>query len=300
MTNEISVCSFVGSDSEFVTVPFYFGGKPLGSAFWGMTLLNAGTMRFRWNETNPNREKIINYIEKASPHVCSGNCIGEKRICDCKRKIVPVELIHSKIVVESKTEGDTQNVQADGIVTKNRFLVPTVTVADCVPLFLYDTETGAFGSFHSGWKGTGIIGEGVRKMTELYGSKPESICAAIGPHIGDCCYMVDEERAGYFRSSFGGDCVSEIADSENENCRTKFALSLTKANLFVLEKAGVKSENIVVATDCTCCSAVESSLNIENGKKNVFGSFRRQAAFLDLPNEAKSKSMTVQAAFCFV
>lgn len=283
----------VDSDSEFVTVPFYFGGKPIDSAFWGMTLLNAGSMRFRWNETNPNREKIIHYIEKASPHVCSGNCVGEKRICDCMRKVVPVELIHSKIVVELKNEGDTQNVQADGIVTKNRFLVPTVTVADCVPLFLYDTETGAFGSFHSGWKGTGIIGEGVRKMTGLYGSNSASVCAAIGPHIGSCCYEVDESRAEYFRNNFGSGCVSESVDCDGVK---RFNLSLTKANLSVLEKSGIRDENIVVATDCTCCSKIENSV----GKKNAFGSFRRQAAYLDLPNEAKSKSMTVQAAFCFV
>ena len=283
-------------DSEFVKVPFYFRGEPVASAFWGMSLLKAGSMRFRWNEENPNRKKIESYIQKVSTHSCSGSCVGEKRVCDCKKSVVPVELVHSKIVVEAKTKDDTLGLRADGIVTKNRFLVPCVTVADCVPLFLYDTKTGAFGAFHSGWKGTGIIGEGVGKMAELYGSRPEDIAAAIGPHTGSCCYFVDEERAEYFRENFTEDCVEE--DSSKMGEKLRFRLSLTKANLAVLERSGVLEENIVVSTDCTCCS--DFGFEKFGGKKNVFGSFRRQAAFLDLPNDEKSKAMTVQAAFCFV
>lgn len=301
MINEISILDYIKEDSSFVSLPFYFNGEPIESAKWGMTLLNANSMRFRWNEENPNRKKIAKYIEEISPHICSGSCVGEKKECDCKKIITPVELIHSKIVVESKIEGDTKNLQADGILTKNKRIVPTVTVADCVPLFLYDTKSGAFGSFHSGWKGTGIIGEGVKKMCELYGTTPENICAAIGPHIDSCCYFVDEARANYFTENFGKDCVEKVENGKGKNERGKmkmenssliYSLSLTNANLFVLKSAGIKEENIVVAKDCTCCTTFKSG-------KNVFGSFRREAAFLDLPNDEKSRRMTVQAAFCF-
>lgn len=269
---------------KFILLPFYFDGKPLSgekSPRWGMTLLSAGTMRFRWSEKNENRDKIFEEILE------SQNSQG--------KKIVPIELIHSKIVVEAKNYGDTQNLQADGIVTNNRNLIPTVTVADCVPIFLYDTKTGAFGAFHSGWKGTGIAENGVKKMAELYGSKPENICAAIGPHIQGCCYSVDEERAKYFIENFGKDCVSENT-SENHDKKFSYALSLTQANLFVLKKAGIKEENIVAAKDCTCCTKFADG-------KNVFGSFRRQAASLpakilkNLSKEEISRKMTVQAAF---
>lgn len=300
---------------KFILIPFYFGGKPLSdekSPRWGMTLLSAGTMRFRWNEKNENRDKIFEEILE------SQNSKG--------KKIVPIELIHSKIVVEAKNYGNTKNIQADGIVTKNRNLIPAVTVADCVPIFLYDTKTGAFGVFHSGWKGTGIAENGVKKMAELYGSKPENICAAIGPHIQSCCYNIDEERAKYFIENFGKDCVSEnISEtkvsedkisknelsknarevskselskksSEKQDKKFPYALSLTQANLFVLKKAGIKEENIVAATDCTCCA------KFSNGK-SVFGSFRRQAASLppeilkNLEKDELSRKMTVQAAF---
>lgn len=267
---------FSPEDKKFVLLPFYFGGKPLGDSDertfprWGMTLLSAGTMRFRWNEENPNREKVFGEIPATNKH------------------IVPIELIHSKIIVEAKDSNDTKNVKADGIITKNPDLIPTVTVADCVPIFLFDTKTQGFGVFHSGWKGTGIAGIGVQKMMGAFGSKPENICAAIGPHIGKCCYCIDEERAKYFRENFGEKCVSKSGSED----KFPYSLSLTDANLFVLKNAGIKEENIVVATDCTCCS------KFSNGK-NVFGSFRRQAAFLpaEITKEKRSKSMTVQAAF---
>lgn len=275
MINTISLTDFITEDCEFVKIPFYYNNEKIDSAFWGMTLLKAGSMRFRWNEVNENRKKLSSFFEN--------------------KIISPIELIHSKSVVESKSENDTNNIQADGIVTQNSNIVPTVTVADCVPLFLFDTKTEAFGVFHSGWKGTGIVGEGVKKMSELYGSYPENICAAIGPHIDSCCYFVDEERAKYFTENFGKDCIEKIENEKLkiENSSLTYKLSLTNANLFVLKSAGIKEENIVIAKDCTCC------LTFEKSKKNVFGSFRRQAAFLDLSNDEKSKKMTVQSAFCF-
>lgn len=279
MINEINLTQKIQELSQFVLSPFYFNSEPLDSPEfpkWGMSLLSAGSMRFRWNEENPNRQKISDFLKKT---------------------VLPVELIHSKIVVVAENENDTKMIQADGIITRNPNLVPAITIADCVPIFLFDKETKAFGAFHSGWKGTGICGEGVRKMQETYGSKPENICAAIGPHIGDCCYFVDKSRADYFIENFGKNTIKECADSEIkvENKDFRFRLSLTEANLSVLKNAGVKEENIVVAKDCTCCST------FQNGK-NVFGSFRREAAFLppEIDSETRSKSMTVQSGFTYI
>ncbi len=298
MINTISISKNVTSD--FYTLqPFYFNSRPLeekSAPRWGMTLLSAGTMRFRWNEDNQNRTEVFRKIFSGK-QPCSGRCSQGDHVCDCKRQVVPIELIHSKIVVRAEQPKDTFGMQADGIITNNRLLVPTVTVADCVPLFLYDTKTGATGAFHSGWKGTGIIGEGVRMLCETYGTEPKNICAAIGAHIGNCCYFVDEERARYFITNFGENCITKREKNQTgteENPSLAYSLSLTEANLSVLRKSGIEEQNIVVATDCTCCTT-------DPGDKNryVFGSFRRQAAFLpgQLSNEERSKKMTVQAAF---
>lgn len=286
------------TDADYVSFPFYFDSKPYVSPQapkWGLTLLHANSMRFRWNETNQLRNETLRFIiEDIFPHNCSGSCIGENHKCNCKKQVSPLELIHSKTVYETKEAGDTERLQGDGLVTINKMLVPVVTVADCVPLFLFDTKTMAMGAFHSGWKGTGIIGCGIKKMQELYGSRPEDIAAAIGPHIGDCCYNIDSERADYFTRNFGPECVQLNPDLASKNEKLCYNLSLTKANLQVLKENGIKDSNIVVAEDCTCCTTFPSDKS-----KHVFGSFRRQAAFLpaELDSETRSKSMTVQAAF---
>ena len=240
--------------------PFYKNNSPFERGadglrpLWGMTMKAAGSMRFRWNETNPNRDRFLSEL------------CGD-------RQAVPLELIHSKIVYEAREAGDTFQKQGDAIITKNAALVPVVTVADCVPIYFYDAGTGAFGAAHSGWKGTGIAAEVVFAMRKNYGSDPRDILCAIGPHIHDCCYLVDGERAKYFADNFGSDCV--------QNNR----LSLLRANLNVLAAAGVLEENIAAAKNCTACDA-------------LFGSFRREAAGLpDVPGQDKSRLFTTQAAF---
>lgn len=247
---------------------------------WGMTMKAAGSMRFRWNETNPNRERFLSEL-------CALFGGAEK---GGQKQAVPLELIHSKIVYEAREACDTLNKQGDGIVTQNPSLVPVVTAADCVPLYFYDAGTGAFGAAHSGWKGTGIAAQVVLMMKEKYGSDPRDILAAIGPHIHDCCYLVDKERAKYFADNFGSDTVIEASQegeaSQGQNSRGGlYRLSLLRANINVLLGAGVLEENIVAAKNCTACDA-------------RFGSFRREAAALaDRPGLDKSRLFTTQAAF---
>ncbi len=265
---------------------------------WGMTMKAAGSMRFRWNETNPNRDQFL-------AELCALFGGAEK---GGQKQAVPLELIHSKIVYEAREACDTLNKQGDGIVTQNPSLVPVVTAADCVPLYFYDAGTGAFGAAHSGWKGTGIAAQVVSMMKEKYGSDPRDILAAIGPHIHDCCYLVDKERAEYFADNFGSDTVQEASQegeaSQAQNARGPglfgheqnrvqdqnsrgglYRLSLLRANINVLLGAGVLEENIVAAKNCTACDA-------------RFGSFRREAAALaDQPGLDKSRLFTTQAAF---
>lgn len=247
---------------------------------WGMTMKAAGSMRFRWNETNPNRERFLSEL-------CALFGGAEK---GGQKQAVPLELIHSKIVYEAREACDTLNKQGDGIVTQNPSLVPVVTAADCVPLYFYDAGTGAFGAAHSGWKGTGIAAQVVLMMKEKYGSDPRDILAAIGPHIHDCCYLVDKERAKYFADNFGSDTVIEASQegeaSQGQNSRGGlYRLSLLRANINVLLGAGVLEENIVAAKNCTAC-------------EERFGSFRREAAALaDRPGLDKSRLFTTQAAF---
>ena len=53
----------IQESDQYVILPFFKNGKALDSpARWGMTLKKAGSMRFRWNEENPLREKLLKQI----------------------------------------------------------------------------------------------------------------------------------------------------------------------------------------------------------------------------------------------
>lgn len=256
---------------NFITFPFKFNSQELKNApICGMTIRSAGSMRFRWNEKNQIRDDFLKSISK-------------------DKIFVPIELIHSHIVYDISNKDDTFLLQGDGIITKNTELIPTVTVADCMPIFIYNPFSEVFGIVHSGWKGTGIVVDAINLACKNYNSKPEDFCVILGPHIRNCCYLVNEERADFFIKNFSEECVESFND-ENQSFLAKkinwdngngkiFRLSLEKANLFALKNIGVKDENINIIKECTCCN-------------EKFGSNRRETAFSN-----KQNTFTVQAAF---
>ncbi|MCR4714767.1 MAG: laccase domain-containing protein, partial [Treponemataceae bacterium] len=125
---------------------------------------------------------------------------------------------------------------------------------------------------------------------KTFGSVPADICVILGPHIHECCYTVDAERAAYFRRDFSSDCCTPVDGvASGASCSSleggsgavgatggilaatkpsalggvpvasvvsgtgKYRLSLARANEVSLEKSGIKPENILHCTDCTSC-----------------------------------------------
>jgi hypothetical protein len=171
-------------------------------------------------------------------------------------RVFAIHQVHSTrvIVVDHQEPESLITVEADGMVSSRPDAVLTTSVADCLPIFLADEATGAFGLVHSGWKGTGIVLEAIRVMTEAFGTSPRNVVAAIGPGIGPCCYTVQQDRYEKFRVEFGDAAVTRGPSGD-------FRLDLKTANMTLLEAAGVY--RIVVTADCTCCSP-------------ALGSFRRE------------------------
>lgn len=273
----------ISSSQKFELFPFCHNSKFLEDfpIKWGMTFKKAGSMRFRWNEDNQNRLKIFSEIQKKY-------FLEEKRF-------VPVELNHSKEIAKVFFENDAKNLIKDGIVTSSKDLIPVITCADCVPIFFCDVKNNVFGVVHSGWKGTGIIENALKILQDDFSSDLSDILVSIGPHIQKCCYTVQEERALFFRSNFGENCVSLLTENEKKSVSTKdwknegknlFSLSLLNANLFILEKNAVKPENVLICENCTCC-------------EEMFGSNRRETLLIEKEKTDfdRTKSFTLQAAF---
>lgn len=288
---------------QWISGFFYRGATPLKNGpRIGMSLRSAGSMRFRWNEDNPNRTaflKTLCSIPASWDAPDAGKFLMQKpnwwRLSPGENppeqsvraySIAQVELIHSKTVYAVEEASELEGLQGDGIITCNRNLIPVVTVADCMPVYLYEPETGVFGMLHSGWKGTGIVCNAVELAEKKYGANRRNFCVVMGPHIHDCCYSVDEERAQYFRVNFTADCVKPLQSGGAMSASKMFSLSLARANLAALKDFGVPESNIVEYKDCTCCN-------------EVFGSFRRETAGLpaDMSLEERQRHFTVQAAW---
>lgn len=213
--------------------------------------ISCGTMRFRWNETNSTR---TSYLKQTFPSLIP----------------IDIELCHSQEVICINNKEDISTLRnkqicADGILTTNANLLPIVTVADCMPIFVYDDSNGMFGVLHSGWKGTGIVFQAINKAKQIYNSKIESLHFILGPHIKHCCYLVDEQRAQFFINNFTEQCIQPTSDPK------LFSLSLEKANLSLLHKANIPDEHIVCCKECTCCTQLQNSIDYK------YGSFRRQS-----------------------
>jgi YfiH family protein len=133
-------------------------------------------------------------------------------------------------------------------VTGDRRAVLCVSVADCLPLFLFDESSGAFALLHSGWKGTGIVEVGVRLIREQ-GSRKDKLKALLGPCIGPCCYRIPRDRYELFERQYGDEAV--MKDEEN------YYIDLRAANRVLLNRLGVK--NVSVISDCTSCNPLLSS-----------------------------------------
>ena len=82
----------------------------------------------------------------------------------------------------------------DGHLTTERGVVLTVTVADCVPVYLV-VPGQAVGLLHAGWRGTaaGILERGISKLRELTGAGASGIIMHCGVAICGACYEVGSE-----------------------------------------------------------------------------------------------------------
>ena len=84
--------------------------------------------------------------------------------------------------------------EADALFTRRPGLAVGVQTADCVPLLLAEQGGGGVAAVHAGWRGTaaGMARLAVEALCRELEVAPGSWLVAIGPHIGPCCYEVDE------------------------------------------------------------------------------------------------------------
>lgn len=122
----------------------------------------------------------------------------------------------------------------DGLVTDDDRVVLSVTVADCLPIFLFDESGSVRALVHSGWRGTGIAANAVEEMVNRYGAVRERIGALIGPGICGRCYEVGPDVFEHFRTTWGTGCVRVEGSPQ-----WQYYVDLAAANEVLLQEAGV-------------------------------------------------------------
>jgi len=162
----------------------------------------------------------------------------------------------------------------DALITADAYVPISSYYADCVPVFLFDPVKHVIALAHAGWKGTllKIGAKTINRMVSVFDTDPAKCLAGIGPSIGPCCYEVDERVIGPLRQEF-----TYFQDLIEEQAQGRWRLNLWEANRRILLEAGLKSENIEIASMCTCChTETFFSYRAQNG---ITG---RMAAFLML------------------
>lgn len=139
--------------------------------------------------------------------------------------------------------------ECDALITNDAGCALVVFTADCTPILLWDSVTGAVGAVHAGWRGTAadIAGKTVRKMATEFGCDPRNIRTAIGPNIGACCFETDIDVPEAIIKTFDRE-----ADAFITKLGEKYHVDLKAVNALALRRAGV--ESIEISDDCTMCN----------------------------------------------
>lgn len=136
---------------------------------------------------------------------------------------------------------------ADALATTERGLPLITFYADCVPLYFFAPTAGVVALAHAGWQGTvQKIGPlVVQELCRQLHIEPAAILAAIGPHIGPCCYEVDARVASQIEALGAGGLVP--------GREGHWQLDLGEINRQLLLAAGIRAENIRQSRYCTAC-----------------------------------------------
>jgi YfiH family protein len=113
--------------------------------------------------------------------------------------ILGTQVHRSDVAWHDGGQGWVQIEGVDGHATATPGLLLTVTVADCVPIYLVAPRQRAVALLHSGWRGTsaGILRAGVEQLVEGVGCSPHEIVMHCGVAIcGDCYEVGSEVMAG--------------------------------------------------------------------------------------------------------
>jgi polyphenol oxidase len=166
-------------------------------------------------------------------------------------RVMRVSQVHGAGVLAAAPE--TLGGDADALVSDDPGWLLAVSAADCLPLLMHDTRTGAVAAVHAGWRGAvaGVAVATVEALTSRYGSDPSELVVWFGPGIRGPCYQVGPEVAAAARRA-GADDRALWPDATTPG---RWRFDVPQLVRVQLERAGVPPEAIADSGVCTHCDA---------------------------------------------
>lgn len=170
-------------------------------------------------------------IARLEPHFDSCfNTLGIDR-----NRLATGEQVHAADIAVCGENGPEGIVfpATDGLVTNTPGQFLGIYVADCGAVFLVDPVQRACGLVHSGKKGSeqGIAVNAIRKMEEMWGSRPGDIIVQVAPCIRPPDYEID------FAAQIQADCLAAgISEEHYFDCGISTAQNLERYYSYRIEK----------------------------------------------------------------
>ena len=208
--------------------------------------------------------------------------------------LVMLRQVHGRAAVAVR-RGDPappDDAEGDVLVSEDPDRAIAVRAADCVPILLADSRSGAVAAVHAGWRGTaaGAAGAAVDALRREFGAAPENLVAAIGPSIGPCCYEVGSSVVDAFAAAgHGRDLIDRWFqsppaaqgrfDSAFAKVRPSIRLDLPGANRDQLLLAGLVESNVHQSGLCTAMNVdVLTSYRVEKERAGRLAGVIRAAS----------------------
>jgi len=162
------------------------------------------------------------------------------------------EQVHGIAVALVDAAGGLTPSRADAVVCAQPDQPIAIVTADCVPILAAAADGSAVAAIHAGWRGlaAGVVAAGIEALGAA-ASPGSRLIVAIGPHIGRCCYEVDEPVLGALSTRFG-----EVKVQQNQRA-TRSGHARVSLGALVAEElagAGIASTDIEPVEDtCTFC-----------------------------------------------
>jgi len=158
-------------------------------------------------------------------------------------RLYRVKQEHSDNIYVIDNKEKTEQIPADGIITNIPGVTLCISIADCVPVFIFDAKAKILGVIHAGREGTRkrIVQKALEILTSKFKSNKKDIIALIGPSIGPCCYYLPDDLLNLCKKE--GLIISE---------RKTLDLWISNEKQFV--DYGINKQNIFIFNECTFCN----------------------------------------------